>query len=124
MNSRPIVRVQRERRNPARIAGTPWQPPYVADSTWYTQEEGTVTESIQGNQVCITVRLRRAYAVMLDAGSTGEFRETFARLRSIWRCVDFLSKVGLFVAVAYLMWSFVSSFLPGGAAYQVLDGLQ
>jgi hypothetical protein len=113
-----------EVRNANRRPGKPWQPPVVPDTTWYSQDEGIITESIRGNQVAITVRLRRTWAVMMGAGNTGEFRESFAFLRSIWRGFDLVLKVLMCLAVANVMWQVVSLFLPGGPGYQVLEGLK
>lgn len=111
-------------RNTNRRPGEPWQPPVLPDALLVSQEQGTITESIRGNQVLITVRLRRTWAVMMGAGNTGEFRESFALLRSIWRGFDLVLKVVMCVAFANVMWQVVSIFLPGGPGYQVLEGLK
>jgi hypothetical protein len=111
-----------EARNPDRIPGMPWQPPRIPDTLRFTQKQGTITESIRGNQLRVSVKLRRTWAVMLGAGDIGEFRESLAFLRGLWQGFDLVVKAGLLLAVAYLAWQILPTFLPGGPAYQALAG--
>jgi hypothetical protein len=102
-------------------AGT-WQPPLVTDKMRLAQEEGTITTSIRGNHVSITVKLRRTWAVMLGAGNEGEFQEAFQFLRRLWHRFDCACKVGVCCAVLYLAGQFVRAFLSHGVLYTVLTG--
>jgi hypothetical protein len=114
-----------DRRNPNRVPGKPWQPPRVPDTIWHNQQEGTITESIQDNQLSVTVKLQRTYAVMMgEAGDTAEFRKAFKTVHSVWRFFDGATKLLALCAVLYLAYRIVPAFMPGGAAYNLLEGNQ
>lgn len=100
-----------------RIPGMPWTPP--AD-TW-SHSQDSVTTSVHGSHVHVTVKLRSVWAVMLGAGDHGEFRAAFAILLKLWRWFDCGVKIAVCAAVVYFAFEIGSAFLPGGAAYQAME---
>jgi hypothetical protein len=102
-----------------RLPGTRWQPP--AESL--SHPEGTITTSVRGNRLNVTVKLRRTFAVLLGAEhSHGENRQAFLNLYRLWKCFDSGIKIAVCAAVIYIGYEIGSTFLPGGAAYAVITG--
>lgn len=123
----PIAARIKYRRNPLRIPGKPWQPPYVLDALAHAQEEGVLTESVRGREIRISVRLRRKWTILLGlaegaACDDADFQRAFAQVRSAARFFDCALKVAVCVAVLYFAWEIGSCFLPGGAVDRVIGG--
>ena len=102
-----------------RVPGARWQAP----ATSIRRPEGTITTSITGTRVNITVKLRRTWAALLGAEDThGDQRQATFNLLRLWKYFDSGIKVAVCLGVVYFGYEIGSTFLPGGAAYRVITG--
>ncbi len=101
-----------------RTPGARWQPP----AQRITHQQGTITSSVRGSRVNVTVKLSRIGAVMLGAGDKDEFQATYALLLRIWKWFDCAYKAGVCFAVLFFAYEIGKAFLPGGAIYRIFGG--
>jgi uncharacterized membrane protein len=87
------------------------------------QEEGTLTTSVRGSHVLVTVRLRRWWAfAMAWTPTDAQLRRMAEALRRTSNICDFWLKVAVIAAVIYLAAEIVPAFLPGGAVERIFGG--
>lgn len=89
------------------------------------RREGTLTTSVRGSHVSVTVRLRRRWAMMLRWTPTGEqLRRIGAWFECIGKAAEDTLKVAVILVGIYLLIEIGAAFLPGGSVERVLGGLR